>query len=135
MTTLPSVIALLEKATEGSRELDAKIAEALGRAVWRGTNEDGDDDWVEQYGDSGWHQTVPSYTRSLDAALTLVPGGCGFRIQRNLDLKAHWAEIQRFENGKAPTVWVDSGNRPSLPLALCIASLKAHAALRKEKAE
>src|SRR5216684_763437 len=84
--TLAEIIAKLEVATEGSRELDGDIAEALGLPaiattgifhVQRRENREG-------YGlvdRAEWSRDLPTYfswkapafTTSLDAALTLVP--------------------------------------------------------------
>ena len=63
---MTDLIERLEAATEGSRELDAEIDERIWRAKWgRGKPKD---------------ISVLYYTTSIDAALTLVPEGCGWEI-------------------------------------------------------
>lgn len=81
MTDLAALIERLERATEGSRELDLEIGELVGQADHSGP---------------AWHRPFKDwakpYTTSLDAALTLVPEDCA------LDhLCDHW----RVENGVA----------------------------------
>lgn len=121
---LDSLIAELERAAEGLRELDGEIALSLG--------------WVKHH--AGWaHWTtpdglenrhVPFFSDSLDAALTLVPEGCGWEISVDPD----W-------EGKIPPSAVvcpigESPQRriltvaPTPALALCIAALKARQAMK-----
>ncbi len=131
---MDKLIAELEQATEGSRELDCKIAihpsvpqvgdvrkgaevsKLLGccadaSAIMRGCSINAD--WLG----------VPALTTSLDAALTLVPEG------------AYWAvrvSISKFAGVVTPLGCVVKdcvANRPSL--ALCIAALKARQAMER----
>ena len=88
----------LEAAQEGSRELDAEIgAEARYMSP----------------------KSVPHYTTSIDAALTLVPeGSTGFLL--NADEPYSQATIFRDGDGA-----IGQGLGKSPALALCIAALRA----------
>lgn len=66
----PDLIARLEAATEGSRELDIDIGELQG-FIWQ------DGGWCGADGD---FRELPSYTTSLDAAMTLVPEGLEWMV-------------------------------------------------------
>jgi hypothetical protein len=70
--------------------------------VWRGA-----DGSIQHYPAS----RVPFYTASLDAAVTLVPDGCGWMVMKNV------AKVGR---------WPKRGATPAL--ALCAAALRARAA-------
>ncbi|KKN17818.1 hypothetical protein LCGC14_0962000 [marine sediment metagenome] len=120
---MDALIADLESAAEGSRELDARIAEEVV--------------WVKGRGDSlrsagiDFYETAQAmcqrYTTSLDAALTLVPEGWDWEIadyggDQDSPRAVLWHGI--------PAEHVDDvkhhgafGWTPAL--ALCIASLKA----------
>lgn len=102
--------AKLEAATEGTRELDYAIAEALGRENVRKT----------QGTFAPW-----KYTTSIDAALTLVPEG--------------WVPTLYFPDPSIqtdsclcllglPGTREAKGQSPTMPLAICIAALKELAA-------
>ena len=133
MTETTRLIARLEAAAEGSRELDEEIAFAT---EWRPI------DWApsaesfaehEQKHDyatawiahAPWHNTwpIPHYTTSLDAALTLVPEGWQWDVR--------CAEFPQ----SCPTAFcwppgVRSGHADEAAtpaLAFCIAALKARA--------
>jgi hypothetical protein len=106
--TMDKLIQALEKATEGSQILDV----AIGREIY-GYEPD----------DPMWH--VLPFTTSIDAALTLVPEGHGWKIWLATDF------VYGVTKGNA-IVWKYYGpsqevqaNTPAL--ALCIASLKARA--------
>lgn len=119
MTDLDDLIARLEAATEGSDELDREIATACGIA-WS----------PDEDGNFGGYNILPrrcKFSRSLDAALTLVPegwewfiGGATFKHtdgSGEAQLFGHESEERKDEAylivAKAPA------------LALCIAALKA----------
>jgi hypothetical protein len=95
---LAELIARLEAAAEGSRELDAAIAVAV---FGGGSHDPG---------------TAPHFTTSLDAALTLVPEGRGW-LMRSVGGRGFAAISNAGEASQAKT--------PAL--ALCIAALKARA--------
>ena len=65
---MDNLIAELERATEGSRELDAKIFRAIGHCPKDFSP------WPFVEG-SHWDEEIPHFSTSLDAALTLVKEG------------------------------------------------------------
>lgn len=137
------LIAKLESASEGSRELDAEISLAVeaGELVWRQTRYTGEQYPAikrarENYIGGFAFEHVPHYTTSLDAALTLVPEGLywivghGKTSPNELPFGAIISTPlpHREERGGAE-------HNASAALALCIASLKAREADRlKEEA-
>lgn len=124
------LIERLENATEGSRELDAAIyAHVCGGKM-------------ANIGPHGWMVLVPyasetiaedpkPFSRSLDAALTLVPKGCAVDLHYfpgTADVPAG-----KYFNAAAAVWFADRGKRfradsYTMPLALCIAALKARTA-------
>ena len=112
---MDDLIARLETATDGSRELDLAIArEVLGLrpiATIRGTQVHN----PAQPEGASWD--LKPYTTSLDAALTLAPEG--------------YIGLQRFSDGWYAQVARHSadfrheGTQKPAALALCIAALKA----------
>jgi hypothetical protein len=112
MSDLLSLISRLEAAKEGSRELDQEI---WFNHVWEGQGDERD---------------VPAYTSSVDAALSLVPEGWSFyrldQYSNGPDPIWGWgAQLRCHAN---PEVGLAIGEtRASMPLALCIASLRARA--------
>jgi hypothetical protein len=136
MTDLDRAIAAVEAATEGSRELDALVAVAVR---WRGDFAFSPDLGITEthsieYGETvvisfgGWPQwsrPAPTYTTSLDAALTLVPEGAKWEVRTlyGIVMRKAYASVSpnhgeggRFE-GKS-----EDGN---VILALCLAALRA----------
>ena len=120
------LIARLEAATEGSRELDCAIEIAVGRCD--PTGELLDDEWYwnewRPFGSTEvvepLCQPMPYYTTSLDAALTLVPEGW-------------WRQVFETRNGKwdarlirqADSECITSMHAASGPLAVCITAIRA----------
>lgn len=107
---LDDVIAKLEAASEGSRELD----EAIGEALLNGRERN-----PKPYG--AWAELVSEYTTSLDAALTLVPEGW----------KTYAVDGPAIDHDGLWTWMLVAGERGTHgtshcpTLALCIAALKA----------
>ncbi len=112
---MDSLIAELEAAPEGSRKLELGIAIAINwhekgislrehRAKYPAGNQ------------TFWH--FPNWTRSLDAALTLVPERCRWDIQQ--DRTAAFASVDGDTTGRMGT--------PAL--ALCVAALRARQAMK-----
>lgn len=71
---------------------------------------------------------VPRYTSSLDAALTLVPEGA--TVEMHLTEKDSYAYVNVLEkvettDGDEFVETPHSGNARTLPIALCIAALRA----------
>lgn len=134
---LSDLIARLEAATEGSRELDGDVHVAVQSA---------DEEWVHDGNGRcakymrPMHkhlESAPHYTTSLDAALTLVPKGYGavaggvgdqvivgtngpawFAVVDVATNIGHWSERRAHGEAVAGTA----------AIALCIAALKARAA-------
>ncbi len=124
--TNAALIAKLEQAQEGSRELDAHICCAM-------STEDGpffnpflgeDGSWYVQAGIGGWqmkHGDFPHYTTNLQAAVDLVPEGYG-AISLSITEQTYHPE------NKCRVTWGHPyfavfGATPAL--ALCVAILRA----------
>ena len=117
------LIAKLEAATEGSRELDTLVAQAVGEPC----------DLVS-FGNPEQKAMRPKYwyTTSIDAALTLVPDGWTVAVLSQDDAGLWHSEMRHgyltsydkcvFGNGGSHV----KGTTP--PLAICIAALKARGA-------
>jgi hypothetical protein len=122
MTDPATLLALAERCEQAAwpdRELDAEIAwmltaqdrKRLGppdlrREIWHAGLPT--PAWVPFENVSSFH---PHYTASLDAAVTLVPDGCGWMVMSSA------AKVG---------VWPSHGATPAL--ALCAAALRARAA-------
>lgn len=143
---MDELIARLKEATEGSHALSWEIAEALGWAkFWAGqtiyvlpgehaekVRAGLDQDWMD------WpyevFSSVPEYTTSLDAALTLVPEGAVWHVMTD------YGHLRRAKvgppNNPSASVYKDA-DRPLFvqadaatpALALCIAALRARQTL------
>lgn len=110
---MQDLIAQLEAAPAGSRELDYRIK-----------------GWLEF--DDYWRLRVAAdWTTSLDAALALaerVLPGMRARIDMDARRRAFLFPDDGYTVGSDPTRWVSYADAPTAPLALCIAILKAKAA-------
>jgi hypothetical protein len=118
--TLSALIALLEESKEGSHVLDLEIWNAISDHVWRWHDED--QEWItcSKYGPGAVGNPVVSldkFSRSLDAAITLVPPGFAWTITaQNVEGEMEYrAQIDYAKPSYAATA----------PLALVIAALKA----------
>ena len=128
---MKELIERLERATEGSRGLDARVGIAANGKMLRHPNVRGS--WI-------W----PHYTTSIDAALTLVPEGWGAKItipKGRSGAASVFDPSNGEEWGQNGLLQDRAGNRPDLiefsrtfkhaatpALALCIAALKAREA-------
>lgn len=117
------LIERLQNAAEGEWRLDYEIARSLG---WYEAE-------VSEHWEIAWFKPdskiqqlsgPPHYTTSLDAALTLVPEGCGWKVQRNLNGDC-WAVVQRQDANRRIDIWAESDMLKTPALALCIAAMKA----------
>lgn len=109
---MKDLIAKLESATEGSRELDALIWQALGNPVPRRP------DWP-------YHVPAPTWTTSIDAALSLVPEGWEWALEFNQNNdETAWVATCRMGD---PMLFIEP-EAATPALALCIAALKAREA-------
>ena len=124
------LIARLEAAPKGSRELDAEIAAKIGCTKapqimpYRP---------LRVLHPSGRTIDLPHYTTSIDAALTLVPEGWAINVLGQTDKGLWVATLRHIETSKRKMGATDnygnlpltSWSRPTPALALCIAALKA----------
>ncbi len=125
---MEELIATLERAEEGSRELDAEIEALLTGWVPAHLCSD---NTRRSYGVGGLHRLddgsnlmvvdfkhAPHYTTSSDAALTLVPEGFDWDIcfRGGGNRRSYFATVGVYKSGDP---------RPTPALALCIAALKA----------
>lgn len=124
---MQDLIERLERATGPSRELDALVWDAViqdGRPLVEFT----DGSWGKRDPFDGCaFDTAAAYTESIDAALTLVPGGSQYWSLSHQD---DWATNQQFRAAV-------SGHKPirgaTPAIALCIAALRARAASAKQE--
>jgi hypothetical protein len=115
-----ALIEELERATAGSRELDVAIGRAVGWYREAADFDPGDELPVRP--------TLPFYTTSLDAALTLVPPECATLLALGHGAKS---SVSIGTLGNAETKWIGDGAAPTGPLALCIAALRARQAMER----
>lgn len=137
----------LEAAKEGTRELDCDIE----RAAVPDSHihlVDGDPTVFKAHpNETGWHWeakgivgnvSIPYYTTSLDAALTLVPEGWDWQVSGpGFDRAGYFASVREIQKelGRASRRTDAEGwtrKAPTPALALCIAALSARAALLPE---
>lgn len=118
---LRDLIERVERASQGSRELDAMIARAVGRVPMHAGFVAADDvAW-----DKGLGYSVPRYTSSIDAAMSLVPKGMHWCVDSDGDRYMASASVGPQPIGGelySPHAIADA-ETPAL--ALCCASLRA----------
>lgn len=119
---IPSLLERLEQAVEGSRELDNAIF--LATHPEQGTHSEDGQWWYATHmdEDGGPWAPLPHYTTSIDAALSLVPEGCGGALSweaPEIGIKESAALVD-YRNGSRFV-----GRGCTLALALCIAALRA----------
>ncbi len=103
---LTKLLLLLQAAPDGSDDLDDAIQRALGRA----------------------RKSVPPYTRSLDAAMTLLPEGWAiYRLGQRGNGGGWFADIYR--PSEAVIAFLDESAAATAALALCAAVLRTRALL------
>ena len=112
MSSLNELVTRLEKAQEGDRKLDRDIFLLVTP------------DWLER-GIELCDATIPHYTTSIDAALTLVPEGWGWHVSKFPLPRAELAEPieTKFGPGIGIRQQVFTAKTPAL--ALVIACLRA----------
>ena len=138
-TALDDLIARLEAASEGSRELDAEISAALHICPPQSP------DWLRNWDgpyvvfglgrvavqhsncERGVNWLAPNFTTSLDAALTLVPEGYdyGFSFSKQHGLEA-WVQ-KPFKQSECFQGYAPDGDMTNKTSAksVCVAALKA----------
>ncbi len=128
--TLPELIWKLEIATEGSRELDCMIFEAVAMSgEFFGSkitsfSHDTSGRYVFNTEDGRRHleaATALNYTTSLDAALKLVPEGRQWILDCHDKMDGGSWRYSAHVSGSSDKSWW----RPTPALALCIACLRA----------
>jgi len=127
--TIEELIAALETANLLSRKLDAAIYRLVGL---RSDEEAHCRDWCRMDGRADLTRDryimthAPRYTESIDSAMTLVQGGVFIKMVRYSD---GWY-VGLAPHRDAPIA--HRGDQKPLPIAICIAALKARAALAQE---
>lgn len=119
------LIAKLEAATEGSRELDAEIG-ALEDPLGRRPHPAAAPGWLVG-GDTDSPIEALAYTKSLDAARTLVPEGWKIWDVRQCD-DSWWVHLEHCHPSAHAEGFAPIKEPRGFPLALCIAALKARLA-------
>lgn len=131
--TLTDLIAALEAADGPSSELDFQIATCLLHAQrFRDAKvvyDDNGEPWFIQVANGMTTTSIEAYTRSIDAALTLVPEGCVWDAGKDTTGPG-FARIHRGKETSRET-WFAA----TPAIALCIAALKAREAIRKNVGE
>lgn len=154
MIDLTSLISRLEKATEGSRELDAEIAVAIFKAdrlpddlgyVKKTVASDqcapGMYWYISRSGKSLY--AAPRFTTSVDAAISLVPDGWHIYEMNQKDptrkYSRHAAKISPFNgNDKGWAIYkagLASATAETLAVAVCIAALRVRQAMTEQEKE
>ena len=129
-----TLIECLEAAETGSRELDARIYECLGyrvrrrgqsmrhgRRYWRSWV------WLNSDNPRRW-EAMSDYTTSIDAALTLLDEGWEYEITTLYGV----AHVELPLNASDIDPQIGRRKDDNVPLALCIAALKAREAMKDE---
>lgn len=130
-TPLEELVAKLDAATEGSRELDVQIWELVDfraalRRYWSAAT--GKRVKLHSLPESGlgWlavKNSAPHYTTSIDAALTLVPEGWGW----NATGEHSTGFVLLYPPNNYPGATGVQAEAPTPALAICIAALRARA--------
>ena len=127
--TIKELIAALETANSLSRKLDAAIFRLVGLTS---VQEDHCRQWCRMDGRADLTRDryimthAPRYTESIDSAMTLVQASASVTMERYI--KGWYVVIA--QPSDAPVAY--RGDRKPLPIAICIAALKARAALAQE---
>jgi hypothetical protein len=107
MSPLENLISRLEEAFEEDSELDLLIAQAVGNTS----------------------RPAPTYTGSIDAAMTLVPSGYAISLHVDANLTVHAG--CELDEGEGCSDAQPCGDTPAL--ALCIVALRARSALPSQE--
>ena len=128
---LSALLAELEAATGPSRELDAKIALAVG---WRERDGMFGREWISP---AHLMAELPFFTKSLDAAMTLVPPTHFYLLIFGCKADGYTCSLGGDElRGEGIIHYADpavlKAHAKTEPLALCIAAVRARLAGQKE---
>lgn len=139
MTSLGEIIKRLEAATGPDRSLDTAVMQAIGYEAKDVLGErPGRFEQLTGYlcrkpGDAHWTPT-PHVTRSIDAALTLVPDGWAWQVGPFNFKRISWAQLAEPADdiqGYGPGIKNRAQADHVVPaISLCIAALKARQAAR-----
>lgn len=88
--------------------------------------------WVDPATDKWVSTSAREFTRSIDAAVTLVPDGWFWRVGHGT-LHAGWAHLNRVHPDQCDYEDEHSARADTPPLALCAAALRAAATPRELK--
>ena len=135
--TLEELVARLEGAIDGSRELDANIlahiAQQAGAYFVADADRSGDEglgEWLVLARSDDRSVTMrrpPAYSTRVDAALTLVPLGMGWDLAFQRDDHVYVASIGVDINPQTGRFDRDRGTGRTAALAVCAAALRARA--------
>lgn len=118
---MKNLIARLEAATEGSRELDAEIAKMVGTFRSERSKD-------EYHGTHFGPDYSPPYTTSIDTALTLMSEGWFWDIQNEPEFGGYCRMTDVPDIGEKMKDIVGYASTPAL--ATCSAALKAREAAK-----
>lgn len=124
------LIKRLEGAKEGSRELDAAVANFVGwKCVGAYSHKFKKLVAVPPGRGATGVRIIPTFTTSLDAALTLVPENFSYELTYSAAGEGALRRTRLWDWRRGPLALDPSNNweaqASTLPLALCIAALKA----------
>jgi hypothetical protein len=125
-SSLSDLIARLERAGNGSRDLDSDIFAFLNPSLFRTARPGSfvtDEKYIKSASDwsiVGITKTAPNYTKSIDAAMTLVPEG----MEKDFTDLYGVARVSVGINAE-PGPFYGTHEGGSLAIALCIAALRA----------
>ncbi len=116
--------------TGPDRELDELVASAFGWSKVANPTHAGGllGRWYRPDGSMSGHGGPPSFTASIDAAMTLVPEGWSYEIRPRYARLIH--PVHSYQDVQA---W-SRGTNGTTALALCIAALRAHLQSESNKA-
>ncbi len=121
--TLLALAARCEAATGADREWDWRIYLAIKGRPWTAT----EDAWMRDNGAQAFPASLPRYTASIDAALTLVPDGWKWTLH-SADTAGPPCAYCVPNMGRLPwPMWVNDVSAATPALALCAATLRARA--------
>lgn len=137
-TQLAGLADSVENLTGPDREVDAEIARAVGwqQRCWSGFGIGAPHWWLDGrtgreiigLAEGHEHGTLPYFTASLDAAMTLVPEGC--YVQLGTDQARHsWAAVtlpDGIDGDELDDALMHHGEAATPALALLTAALRSH---------
>jgi hypothetical protein len=126
--TIDELIARLESAAEGSRDFDYRIAQVIGNKWMEGVREGDSPPFAPR---SIADRTIPRYTTSVDAALTLVPDGWVVANISQNDNRLWWTCLNRGYRTSYDATAI-AGDLATPALAVCVAALRARTADRAQ---